>query len=175
MKQPGTHNVLAQFDNVADFDSPTVSTVRGDMSERNAGCVSLSRPLNDTSTFHHLVMQVSGTTLESYLDGTLVDTDLVGTPLTTSGAVAIGARNAQEDGSGGINLANAKIDEVWVYNRPPNPTDIASLRDDNSSPVAASDSASASARASSYDRASVEEARAIGTLSPSIIMTAAET
>jgi len=111
----------------------TSTTVNGDFRDTTTGLVSGARPGTDSSQLHHVVFQRSGSDLQLYLDGTLIDTDSLVSNVDTSNAFPIGSRNITSGGAttGGSLFYTGLIDEVFIFDNALNATEISNLNQFN--------------------------------------------
>ena len=109
----------------------------GDLGDTIGGFVTGTRPVDDTSEFHHVVYQKNGSTIELYLDGVLASTFGSAVGSDSTNAFAIGSRNITAgggEGSGGgtSQKFNGLIDEVYVFDNVLTATEISNLEQFNS-------------------------------------------
>ena len=125
-------------------NTPDSIPLSGDLNDYGAGHVLADRPADDTTVFHHLVFNNNFGTLELYVDGVLADKagddPVVGDrePSDSDGAMAIGARNINADGTAGGDprVSDVFMDEVWIFDGPLVEAQVIELRDLNTfSPV----------------------------------------
>ena len=97
-------------------------------------------PADDSTVWHHIVLQRTGDIMECWLDGVLIysTNGVDNVDVSTPGyAFAVGARGVLSSGalaSGGGYGLDGRIDELWVFERSLAGEEIAELRDNNVPP-----------------------------------------